>query len=146
MSSAVLNGKTKIVNGSLVGMEVLQITVTDLTAAAVSQVFSLGNPIPANSFIIGVGVDLATPVSGGTIASCVINIGPTANSDELIDGADVFAAAVNGQASARPLGIAPNRFYASATQIEVEVVATGDNLVNAVAGNFTTRLYYGLLE
>ena len=117
----------------------------DLTAAATSQVLDFdkwyaNQGPPAGSRVIGAAIELATPFSGGGAASVTVDIGTVADDDAVIDGANVFAAAVGGQASTLPRGIAPN-LATSAPKIRV---ASDVNVVDLTAGDMTVYLVFSV--
>jgi hypothetical protein len=114
----------------------------DLTTAGASQVLPIGAALPANARILGVALHTFTPFTGGTVSAMTIDIGSTGDADALIDGADAFTAAVDGQTSTRPLGIAPNKLFAASTQINATFTATGDTVDDTTAGAVTIDILY----
>ena len=114
----------------------------DLVAAATTETKNLGAPVPAGATIQGVSFPSFTPFSGGSVSNLVVDIGDAGDVDAIRDGVDVDTAAVGGQPSTAPLGIAPNKFYPTATQLLLTFIATGDNTVNLSAGSITVRVYY----
>ncbi len=118
----------------------------DLTDADTSQTISIGAVLPANARILGVAIHTVTTFAGGTATDLVVDIGTADDVDALIDGADVFGTIVDGQALARPLGIAPNKLFASAgAQLTATFVSTGDNLVNLTSGTCTIDVLFSVL-
>lgn len=118
----------------------------DLTDADTSQDINIGAVLPANARILGVSIHTVTAFAGGTVSALALDIGTSGDIDALVDGADLFAAAVDGQAATRPLGIAPNKLYASAgAQLVARFVSTGDNLVNLTAGTATIDVLFSVL-
>jgi hypothetical protein len=122
----------------------LNIVVADLTAAAVSQTINFGATIPDDSQILGASVILATPFTGGGAAACTVDLGDAGDTDAIHDGDDIFAAAVDGEASALTLGIAPNKYFASATTLQA-VVTSDVNVDQLTAGDCTIRVAYAVL-
>lgn len=120
----------------------LAIGHADLTDADNSQVVPFGAALPADARILNVSVKLTTPFTGGTVNACTFDVGTTGDADALIDGANVFAAAVDGYASTAPLGIAPNKHFSSAPTINVTVANAGDTLANLTAGAATVEVVY----
>lgn len=114
---------------------------TDLTAAATTQTLDVGD-VPAGAQILGVGVALATPFTGGGITAFTMSLGTTGDDDALIAAANIFAAAVDGEASTRPLGIAPNKRFAAKTTLKAKFDSTTANVVAATAGALTLRILY----
>lgn len=123
----------------------LTIGHADLTDADNSQVVPFAATLPANSRILNVSVKLTTPFTGGTVSACTFDVGTSGDADALIDGADVFAAAVDGYASSAPLGIAPNKHFGTAPQLNVTVANVGDTLLNLTAGAATVEVLYVVL-
>lgn len=113
----------------------------DLTAAAVTETLNIG-AVPAGAFIVGVSLRAYTPFTGGSVSECVVDIGEAGDDNGLIAAANVFAAAVDGVTSTRPLGISPNKRYAAATTLQAKFTATGDNVVNLTAGAVTVDVLY----
>lgn len=114
-----------------------------LTDADTSQDVNIGAVLPANARIMGVSLHTVTAFAGGTVSALALDIGTSGDIDALVDGADLFAAAVDGQAASRPLGIAPNKLFASAgAQLVARFVSTGDNLVNLTAGAVTIDVLF----
>jgi len=118
----------------------LQVTVADLTSGTTSQTFNLGAPLPANAQILGAELQLAAPF-GTVAATCVADIGSSGDPDAIVTAADILAAAVDGQASTRPPGIAPNKRFASATQLQLTI--TADAALNLLGiGDMTARVLF----
>lgn len=117
----------------------------DLTDADTSQDINIGAALPANARILGVSIHTVTAFSGGSVSALALDIGSSGDADALIDGADLMATVVDGQAATRPLGIAPNKLFASSTQLVARFVSTGDNLVNLTAGTCTIDVLFCVL-
>lgn len=115
------------------------ITHADLTDADGQQDIVIGTP-PAGARCLGVNIKLATPFSGGTASAVTVDIGSAGDPDKLIDGANLFAAAVDGQASTRPLGIAPN---ADIGGVELRArFDADDDVADLTAGSVTIEILY----
>ncbi len=132
------------------GISIQKRTVTvahgDLTDADTSMTFSIGAALPANARIIGVSIHTVTAFAGGSVSDMVIDIGTADDIDAIIDGADVVGSIVDGQAISRPLGISPNKLFATAgAQLIATFVSTGDNLVNLTAGTCTIDVLFAVL-
>ncbi len=118
----------------------------DLTDADTSQTIDIGAVLPANARILGRSIHTVTAFSGGSVSALAVDIGTSGDVDAIVDGADLFAAAVDGQAATLPDGIAPNKLFASAgAQLIATVVSTGDNLVNLTAGAMTIDVLFSVL-
>lgn len=121
----------------------LAIGHADLTDADGSQTLTIAT-LPAGAQVLGVNVKLATPFTGGGAGSVTLDVGSSGDADALVDGANVFAAAVDGQASTRPLGIAPNKQFAAATAVQA-TVAADVNVADLTAGAMTVEVIYSVL-
>lgn len=121
------------------------ITHVTLNAAALSQAINIGAVLPANAMILGANVAIATPTTGGSATSCTVDIGTSGDVDALIDGADVFAAAVDGMASTHPLGIAPNKLFVTAGAQLIATVTSDVNVSLLTAGSFTVTVAFAAL-
>lgn len=123
----------------------LRIQPAQLTVAAGSQALSLGTP-PAGARALGAPrVALVTEFTGGTVSACVVDVGPTADANKVGDGADIFAAPVDGEASASPAGIAPNADIGGVEQFAT-VIATGDTVDDITAGDCTVELLFAVVD
>mgnify|MGYP001610441311 CR=1 len=134
------------------GMPVLKKTLTvahgDLTEGGVgaTQAINLDTALPANARIIGRTLKLATPFTGGAVASCAVDIGTAGDPDAIVDGADVFTAAVDGQASTDPSGIAPNKHFAAGGQLLATFIPdAGHTLLELTAGSIVIDVLYTVL-
>lgn len=118
------------------------ITHTTLDAAALTQTINIGAVLPANTMIVGSNVAITTPTTGGGSSSCVVDIGTSGDVDAIIDGANVFAAAVDGIASTRPLGIAPDKLFVTAGAQLIATVIGDVNVSLFTAGSFTITVAF----
>lgn len=116
-----------------------------LTDADTSQVVAIGAALPANARILAVDFHTYTAFAGGTVSALTVDVGSTGDADALIDGADIFGAAVDGKPPTLTAGVHPNKTYATATQLNATVVSTGDNLVNLTAGAVTIDVLFAVL-
>lgn len=112
-----------------------------LGALDTSEVVNYGTAIPAGARIVGRSVELTTPLTGGGNAAVTVDLGSAGDPDAIIDGADIFASAVDGQASSVPSGIAPNKRFAVATQLTLTFVADV-GLKELTAGAGTVEILY----
>lgn len=124
-------------------VRVRQATVTfddgDLTSDTNSQAFTLSPSLPAGSAVLGVAIDLGTVLDDAE-ATITMDIGPSGDTDAIIDGADLTTAA-NGQAGSRPLGVAPNLYVGSETALSATVTSTG-TISDISQGDCTVRVFY----
>jgi hypothetical protein len=135
-------------SGASGGVDKRSVTIAhgDLTAAATSEAIEIGEPLPANARIIGVSIHTVTPYSGGSVSAAVVDIGTSGDADAIVDGANVFAAAVDGQASTLPAGIAPNKLFAAAgAQLLATVATTNGNVADLTAGTITIDVLFAVL-
>lgn len=109
-----------------------------------SETIDLGTALPANARILGVNIKLTTPFTGGGNAAVTLDVGSSGDPDALVDGADLFAAAVDGLASTVPRGIAPSKHFATSTQLTGTFVADV-GLKELTAGAGTVEVLYSLL-
>ncbi len=72
------------------------ITTADLTAAAVSQVITLSESIPAGAIVIGRYLNLGVEFSGGGAGNCTVDFGDLADADGWYDGQNIFTGAGAG--------------------------------------------------
>jgi len=115
-----------------------------LTDADGSQTISIGAALPANAMILGVNVALATPFTGGGAGSVLLDIGSSGDADAIVANANLFAAAVDGCASAFSDGIAPNKIFTSSTQLTATVDADV-NVADLTAGAATITVSFFVL-
>lgn len=109
----------------------------DLTDADGEQAINIGAVLPANSMVLGVNVALATPFTGGGAGSVLLDIGTSGDPDAIVANADLFAAAVDGMASALPAGIAPFKLFVSAGAQLLATIAADVNVAALTAGAAT---------
>ncbi len=120
------------------------VAYTDIAVASGSAEEAITTALPAGGRILGVDIELTTPFTGGTMSAVTVDLGDAGDADALVDGADVFTAAVDGQASSVPLGIAPHKRFAAETTLNLQFAGTGDTLDNLTAGSFDITILYAL--
>ncbi len=119
----------------------LNVTHVDVDGVgATSTSINLGAPLPANAYPIGAAISLITPFTGGGATTVTADIGTTGDDDAIVDGANVFAAAVDGQASTLPAGIAPHKPLGAA-QLKLRL-ASDVNLSALTAGELLAEVAY----
>lgn len=145
-------GLEELETGVNAGLTASKKTVTighaDLTSAVdgAAQAFNIGSALPANSRIVGVDFRGYTPFTGGGASALACDIGSAGDVDALIDGADLFAAAVDGGPATIPQGIRPNKTFAGATQLIATLTPDGStNGVDFTAGAITIDVLYVVL-
>lgn len=119
----------------------LDVTTTDLTASSGSQDIDLGAVLPSGNVLLqGWSIAVATPLSGGGASSATASIGTSGDAVKVVNAADVFAAAVDGQASTLPLGRAPWQ-NVGGLQLKLRIAADVD-VDTLTAGSLTVRVWY----
>lgn len=135
------------------GMTVAKRTVTighaDLTDGddGDPQAFNIGAVLPANARIMGVDMRAYTPFTGGGASALTCDVGTSGDVDALVDGADLFAAAVDGGPASMPAGIRPNKTFASAgAQLIATLTPDGSTAgTDYTAGAVTIDVLYAVL-
>lgn len=131
------------------GIGAVKRTVTighgNLTDADGSQTINIGAVLPANARILSVDMHTFTPFSGGGAGAVTVDVGTSGDADALVDGADLFAAAVDGGPSTMPAGIRPNKLFASAGAQLIATVAADVNVADLDAGAVTIDVLYCVL-
>lgn len=114
----------------------------DLTAAAATETLDLGYELPAHSRIVGVEMYGFAPFTGGTITDFTVDIGSSNDPAALIDGANLFAGAVDDGPSAMPQGIRPNKLFDAGVQLQAKFDCASDDVADATTGDVTIDVYY----
>jgi hypothetical protein len=123
----------------------LQVEHSDLTDADGSETESFASAIPEGSIILGNRIAVTTPMSGGVASDCTCDVGFPGDPDGIVDGADIFAAAVDGHAATKPAGINPNKYVtgdAAARTPQATIICGSDDVADLTAGDVTITLYY----
>lgn len=134
-----------VLAGMTASKKTLTANATTITAAAASEALNIGTALPANSRIVGVDIHTLTPFSGGSVADFTVDIGTAGDVDALIDGADLFAAAVDGGPATIPQGIRPDKFFAAGGQLIATFRCGSDDVGDATAGAVTIDVLYIVL-
>lgn len=123
------------------GVKKMTVTIGEaaLTAAATTETEAIGT-IPGGSTVLCCNVAVGTAFAGIT-GPVTLDIGSSGDVDALIDGATV-STAVDGMASTRPLGIAPNKYFAVDTALTATFLSASGNLVDCSAGSCTIDIHY----
>lgn len=93
--------------------------------------------IPAGTAVIGVGVQVVTPFSGGSLSAVTLDVGDDADADGYIDLMNVFTGGDTFAYNSGDLvdGTTSNfKLYTAADTIDLDLIATGDGLADATAG------------
>lgn len=122
------------------------LTHADLTDADGSETEDVsvddnGAEIPDGSYIIGAGVKLITPFSGGTVSAITVQVGDAGDPDELVTASDIFTGVAAGtwiQTGGAYVPMTRESDYAVAAVFTV----TGDNAVNLTAGALQVWVAY----
>lgn len=120
---------------------------SDLTAAATTEAVDIstddeGNAFPANALVIGASVDVNTAFTGGTVSACTVQVGDTADPNELLVATSCFTAT----GFTWDPGVYTPFSLEAAYAPEALVTATGDNVDAITAGLMVIRIYYFLPE
>lgn len=123
------------------------VAYTDLAAGntnGASVAINIGAALPANARILSANIRLATPFTGGSASAVTVDIGTTGDPNAIVAAADVLSAAVDGQASSMPFGIAPFKFFSSAgAQLKATFTPDGGHqLANLTAGSCTIEVLF----
>ncbi len=117
----------------------------DLDAAATSQTINIGATLPANARIVGYDIRALTIFTGGGAGAVTVDVGTSGDIDAIVDGSDLFAAAVDGGPSTMPLGIRPNKtFITAAAQLIATFVADVD-VADLTTGSVVIDVLYVVL-
>jgi hypothetical protein len=136
--------------GAAAGVALQKRTVTvgeaDLTAAATTQTISIGAVLPANARVLGVSLHTHTAFTGGGSSALKLDIGTSGDVDAIVAQADLFAAAVDGEAPSCPAGIAPNKLFATGgSQLTAKFTSTGGNVTVFTAGSVIIDVLFSVL-
>jgi hypothetical protein len=114
----------------------------DLTAAATTEAVALGT-LPAGAWVLDHEIYITTLFSGGSVATCTLDIGGT-DTDAIVDGHDVFTGAATGRLRGSTLGVHPTGYFSSQAMVAT-FTSTTDNLVNLSAGALVVTILYIVL-
>lgn len=125
----------------------LVVTESDLTAAAATETLNIGAVLPANATILGVTMHTYTPFTGGTISDFTVDIGSSGDADALVDGANLFASAVDGAPATMTAGVNPRKtFVAAGAQLTAKFDCGSDDVADATAGAVTIDVMFTVLQ
>lgn len=131
------------------GIGAVKRTVTvghaDLTASAMSEAINIGATLPANARILSTDIRALTPFSGGGAAAVTVDVGTSGDVDALVDGSNLFAAAVDGGPSTMPTGIRPNKTFVSSGAQLIATFISDVNVADLDAGSVTIDVTYYVL-
>jgi hypothetical protein len=115
---------------------VLSFAQGDFSAAAVTQTYNLGAPVPSGTIVDNAALKLVTPVAGGTIATATVQVGYTGTTNGFIAAANVFTGATPGAITTPGADLASTsgKGFTAATQLVVVVTSTVGNVAAATAG------------
>lgn len=134
-----------VLAGMTVSKKTLTANATTITAAAATEAVNIGTALPPNARIVGVDFHTYTEFSGGAVGDFTVDIGTSGDVDALVDGADLFAAAVDGGPATIPQGIRPNKFFAAGGQLIATFRCGSDDVGDATAGAITIDVLYVVL-
>lgn len=136
----VQQGQLKFETRTLTAVATATAGATTIDAAAATQTVNIGAAMPAGAWVVAVDLTDFTAFSGGTVGDFTLDIGTSDDVDALVDGANLFAAAVDGGPSSIPLGVRPNKYFATSKQLTAKFMCGSDNVANATAGAITIRV------
>lgn len=119
------------------------VTHAELTAAALSQAINIGAALPAKARVLGFDLHALTPFSGGGATAVSVEIGTAGDVDAIVDGANLFAAAVDGGPSTMPLGVRPHKAFLTGGQL-IATFTSDVNVVNLAAGSVIVDVWYAV--
>lgn len=140
-SGALRDALTQIAAGMLVAKKTVTVGHADLTDADGSQTINIGTALPVNARIVGVDMRSLAAFSGGTASEVTVDVGTSGDVDALVDGADLFAAAVDGGPATMPPGIRPNKTFAAGAQL-IATFAANDDVADLSAGSVVIDVLY----
>jgi hypothetical protein len=117
------------------------ITVADLTAAALAQTIAFDDTMPSDAMVIGAQVVTETALSGGGAGNATVDVGEDAGTgdiDAYIDGANVFTGAPTPISTPRGVGV-PGQ---GASVTPSLTVRSNVNVNTLTAGDITALVYY----
>jgi hypothetical protein len=124
----------------------LTATHATITAAAATETINIGAALPANATILAVTMHTYTPFTGGTVGDFTVDIGTSGDADALVDGADLFSAAVDGCPATVTAGVNPNKtFVAAGAQLTAKFDCASDDVADATAGAVTIDVLFTVL-
>lgn len=133
-------GNLKFETRTLTAVATATAGATTIDAAAAFQSINIGATVPAGSWVVAVDITDLTVFSGGSVGDFTLDIGTSDDVDALVDGANLYAAAVDGGPSSMPLGVRPHKYFATAKQLTAKFMCGSDNVANATAGAVTIRV------
>jgi hypothetical protein len=128
--------------GAAIQKRQLVMTEADLTTAGAAQALNIGAALPANSTVLGVSIHDVTAFSGASVADMTIDVGSSGDVDALVDGADVFGAAVVDGSATMTAGIQPNKHFTASTQLIATFRCGTDDVADATAGGCTIDVLF----
>lgn len=114
----------------------------DLSAAALTKTIDAATQLPPGAHVLAVNMRALTPFAGPSVTALTCKVGDANDDDAIVSTSNLFAAAVDGQASVVTYGIAPNKRYAAATTLKFLFTAVGANLSALNAGAVTIDVTY----
>jgi len=124
----------------------LTLGFAQLTTVGLTQTFNVDTALPANSRILTAECRLATPFSGGNLASLTLGLGIATRLTDLFSALDILTGAGNfSSTKASTGGVDPFAFYSAGGQLLATVTATGDNVNKASVGALVLDVLYTVL-
>lgn len=109
-------------------------TYTDFSTAATASEISLAN-ISAGTFVHNVVIKHSEAFAGGSISAYQIDVGPSGDLTQFVDGFAVTDAPTDSRHQSVTLGEVHNNAFASTGVLAARAESTGDNLDQAASGS-----------
>lgn len=122
--------------------KILQLSYTQLIAAATSQVVAIEDALPSDAFVLGAFLDLVTDFAAPVASALTLKVGISGNDNVLIDAVELLASNPTNTRRQGLTGDASTHEFLAGKQINATFTATGANL----GGGVTTTLTAGLIE
>lgn len=122
--------------------KILQLSYTQLIAAATSQVVAIEDALPSDAFVLGAFFDLVTDFAAPVASALKLDVGISGNDDVLIDNIEILASNPTNTRRQGLTGDTSTHEFLAGKQINATFTATGANLGSGSA----TTLTAGLIE
>lgn len=135
------NGGVALAGNGLVHVTT-QIPLATIQAQTSTVAFNVGAVLPANARLVDLNLNVATPITGGTISAITASVsGGSDAAGSLIASHSVFTGAnpTNSPVGSNPY---PSR---AGQQLKMVLTSTGDTLAHATAGSLNLEIFYAIL-
>lgn len=125
------------------------ITTADLDAAGTSDTVDVstdddGAELPDGSYVLGAGVKVRTPFSGGSVSALTVSLGDSGDPDELLTASDVYGASSGDWLETG--GAYTPWTRESDYAVIATFASTGDNVDQLTAGEIEVWIAYAKLS